>query len=123
LAIGANFAGITSTILTNTNPTFFRSLKVDQLYGINHFQRYIDTNNNHFEFLYPDNWFIDQNVLLTREIIREKPLQLQGIKTSQSFSKSPDIAFKDLNSKGKKNLSVLRATYQPSYQDLVFLVL
>jgi len=85
------------------------------LYGINHFQRYIDTNNNHFEFLYPDNWFIDQNVLLTREIIREKPLQLQGIKTSQSFAKSPDIAFKDVNSKGKKNLSVLRTTVIPGF--------
>lgn len=115
LAIGSNFVGITSNFMTNTNPIFFRSLKVDQLYGINHYQRYIDTNNKHFEFLYPDSWFIDQNILVTREIIREKPLQLQGSKNSKLFSKSPDIAFKDLNSKGKKNLSVLRATVLPGF--------
>lgn len=114
LAIGSNFGGMTSTFLTNTNPTLFRSWKVDQLYGIDHFQRYIDSNNR-FEFLYPDSWFLDQNVLLTRETIREKPLQLIGTKASKSYAKSPDIAFKDLNSKGKKNLSVLRATVLPGF--------
>jgi len=64
LAIGANFLGITSGILTQTNPQYFRSLKLDQLYSIGGFRRYVSTENK-YEFIVPDKWRIDQSVLLS----------------------------------------------------------
>ena len=64
LAIGANFLGITSTILTQSNPQYFRSLKLDQLYSIGGFRRYVSAENQ-YEFIVPDKWLIDQSIMLS----------------------------------------------------------
>jgi len=64
LAVGANFLGVTSLLMTQTNPEIFRSLKLDQLYSVGGYRRYISTENQ-YEFTFPDNWLIDQSVLLS----------------------------------------------------------
>ena len=106
LAIGANFVGMTSFFMTSTNPEYFRSLKLDQLYSIGGFNRYID-NDDKYEVMYPNNWIIDQNVLIAKEMKREKPLNLYG--QSLMESKTPSVAFSNPLSKGKENLSVLKS--------------
>lgn len=63
LALGANFLGVTSSLMSNTNPAFFRSAKLDQLYSIEGYRRYVSAENK-YEFVFPNNWLIDQSVLL-----------------------------------------------------------
>ena len=64
LAIGANFLGMTSSILTSSNPEFFRSIKLDQLYSIGGFRRYVNSENK-YEFIFPNRWLVDQSILLS----------------------------------------------------------
>ena len=119
LAIGANFLGITSAIMSNTNPSYFRSLKLDKLYSINGYQRYVDDDNNgghNYEFIYPSEWSIDRSILVAREIKRETPEMLLSTKTSNNNNKiRPDVAFTDLKSKGKINVSILKSIVLPGF--------
>ena len=118
LAIGANFLGITTTIMSNTNPSYFRSLKLDKLYSINGYQRYVDDDNNgghNYEFIYPSEWSIDRSILLAREIKRETPETLLSTKTSAATKIRPDVAFTDINSKGKINVSILKSIVLPGF--------
>jgi len=64
--------------MSNTNPTYFESLKIDQLYPINGFQRYIDQDNQ-YEFVFPQNWVADQNVIISNARRRDLPKSLQEI--------------------------------------------
>ena len=118
LAIGANFLGITTAIMSNTNPSYFRSLKLDKLYSINGYQRYVDDDNNgghNYEFIYPSEWSIDRSILLAREIKRETPEMLLSTKTSPTTKIRPDVAFTDINSKGKINVSILKSIVLPGF--------
>ena len=90
LALGANFVGITSHLMTNTNPEFFRSLKLDQLYNISGFFRFVETGDG-FEFLYPDSWVADQTVTLANARERELPMAIrerQAAKTGKVLPKA-----------------------------------
>jgi hypothetical protein len=109
LAFGSNFLGSTSFIMTNTNPEYFRSLKFDQLYSIDGFQRYVDVNN--YEVLFPDHWIIDQKTVIAKEMKLEKPLQLQSSRTSVI----PDLAYTKPDSYGRENLSILKSKVLPGF--------
>ena len=118
LAIGANFLGITTAIMSNTNPSYFRSLKLDKLYSINGYQRYVDDDNNgghNYEFIYPSEWSIDRSILLAREVKRETPEMLLSTKTSATTKIRPDVAFTDINSRGKINVSILKSIVLPGF--------
>lgn len=61
VAVGANFAGVTSFILGNF-PDNSRSLKLDVIYPIGGYSRCIQREEG-FEFIYPSNWVGDQTLL------------------------------------------------------------
>ncbi|XP_052204669.1 psbP domain-containing protein 7, chloroplastic [Diospyros lotus] len=61
VALGANFAGITSFLL-GFWPKTGRNLKLDVLYPVGGFSRYVQTNEG-FEFIYPANWVGDKTLL------------------------------------------------------------
>ncbi|XAR49120.1 hypothetical protein NMG60_11032192 [Bertholletia excelsa] len=61
VALGANFAGITSFLL-GFSPETGRNLKLDVLYPIGGYSRYVQTNEG-FEFIYPSSWVGDQTLL------------------------------------------------------------
>ena len=65
IALGANFLGVSTNIMSNTAPNYFRSIRVDQLYPIDGFRRYVDADNK-YEFMFPSQWVIDQSILMTK---------------------------------------------------------
>jgi len=125
LAIGANFLGITSLLMTQTNPELFRSLKLDQLYSVGGYRRYVSTENQ-YEFIFPDNWLIDQSVLLSNINNRDLPAPLRA-KMMQRALVQPDVAYasppllastnddKKSNVDVRENLSVIRSSVLPGF--------
>lgn len=110
IALGANFLGVTSFLL-NTNPNYFRALKVDQLYSIGGFKRSIETNNK-YEFTMPDNWLADQTLVLASARDRELPATF---KLRKSKILRPEVAFGPPGSDGRENVSVIKSTVMPGF--------
>ena len=67
LALGANFLGITSWLMSFNVDLFRTKLKADIIYPINSLSRYID-NDDDYEFLYPSKWIKDPNVFLVKTV-------------------------------------------------------
>ncbi len=65
LALGANFLGNTSWLMSLNVDLFRTTLKADIVYPINSLSRYIDDN---YEFLYPAKWIKDPNVFLIKTV-------------------------------------------------------
>ncbi len=65
LALGANFLGITSSLMSLNVDLFRTKLKADIVYPINSLSRYIDDD---YEFLYPAKWIKDPNVFLVKTV-------------------------------------------------------
>lgn len=63
LALGANFIGVTSAILGALPQDTVDDLKLDVLYPIRGFKRFVDKEDG-YEFRYPKAWLEDQAVLL-----------------------------------------------------------
>lgn len=111
LALGANFVGVTSTLMSNTNPEFFRSLKLDQLYQINGLFRHVDDD---VEFLYPQNWLADQTVTLANARERELPLALRE-RQQATFRVRPNAAYGPMGSDGRDNVSVIKSSVMEGF--------
>ncbi|XP_077219092.1 photosystem II reaction center PsbP family protein [Tasmannia lanceolata] len=112
VAVGANFAGITSFLL-GFSPEIGRGLKLDVLYPVGGYSRCLETNQG-FEFLYPANWVGDQRLLYreARKAESERSLDLpplndnRSIRRSQNFNE-PMVAFGPPGSNGELNVSVI----------------
>ncbi|KAK6915586.1 PsbP, C-terminal [Dillenia turbinata] len=109
VALGANFAGITSFLL-GFSPEAGRDLKLDVLYPIGGYSRCIEPNEG-FEFIYPENWVGDQT-LLYRAVGKAEyersldPPQLSGGQHRRDLNE-PIVAFGPPGSTGELNVSVI----------------
>ncbi|XP_038718477.1 psbP domain-containing protein 7, chloroplastic isoform X2 [Tripterygium wilfordii] len=113
VAVGANFAGITSFLL-GLSPETGRSLKLDVLYPIGGYSRCLETNE---DFIYPASWVGDQR-LLYRAAERSEyersldPPPLNNLKSSDRRRRAinePVVAFGPPGSSGELNVSVIVA--------------
>ncbi|KAG8363834.1 hypothetical protein BUALT_Bualt19G0063400 [Buddleja alternifolia] len=108
LATGANFCGITSFFL-GFSPEAARSLKLDALYPIGGYFRYIDTGDE-FEFIYPESWLGDQRLLYRAAGNAERSLDpppLGGGGGRRRNVNEPVVAFGPPGSTGELNVSVI----------------
>ncbi|KAL2514868.1 PsbP domain-containing protein 7 [Forsythia ovata] len=108
VAFGANFAGITSFLL-GFSPETARNLKLDALYPVGGYSRYIDTNEG-FEFIYPESWLGDQTLLYRAAGKLERSLDpppLNGGDKRRRNVNEPVVAFGPPGSNGELNVSVI----------------
>ncbi|GER57770.1 PsbP-like protein [Striga asiatica] len=111
LAVGANLGGVSSFLLS-FSPEASRSLKLDALYPVGGYSRYIDTNEG-FEFVYPESWLGDQTVLYRAAGKAEKPVDpppLDGGGGRRRRVNEPVVAFGPPGSTGELNVSVIVST-------------
>lgn len=112
VALGANFAGITSTLL-GVSPDGARSLRLDVIYPIGGYTRCLDTNEG-FEFVYPSNWVGDQTILYRAAGKAERSRDLPSLSSSNGDRRGknvnePVVAFGPPGSNGELNVSVIVA--------------
>ncbi|CAA7388579.1 unnamed protein product [Spirodela intermedia] len=115
VALGANFAGVTSSLL-GLYPDFGRRLKLDALYPVGGYSRCLDTGEG-FEFTYPADWVGDQTLLyraaeraeLQRQLDPSSPLMDAGPRRRRrsSGASEPAVAFGPPGSNGELNVSVI----------------
>ncbi|CAI9102182.1 OLC1v1000409C1 [Oldenlandia corymbosa var. corymbosa] len=109
VALGANFAGITSFLL-GLAPEAARSLKLDVLYPIQGFSRCKYEEYQGFEFIYPANWVGDQTLLYRAASKLERYLG-GSTPTSRNNPRrninEPVVAFGPPGSSGELNVSVI----------------
>ncbi|MCD7456602.1 Thylakoid-anchored PsbP-like protein [Datura stramonium] len=114
VALGANFGGITSTLL-GLSPDGARSLKLDVIYPIGGYTRCLDANEG-FEFVYPSNWVGDQTVLYRAAGKVERSLDPPSLSSSSDGDRrrknvnEPVVAFGPPGSNGELNVSVIVAS-------------
>ena len=104
LALGANFGGITSSLLTNIDSAGIvaKSLRLDQLYEIDGFRRFADSEDK-YEFVYPGNWEQDRTILMKKLQQQEMPSSLNTRNKYSTDLIGPDIAI------GPKSGSIVRS--------------
>lgn len=110
LALGADFLGSTSAILS-LNPELFRGLRVDVLYPIGGYKRCLETSQG-FEFIFPKTWVGDQTLLYraVQRGERERSLDLPPIRQpSKRRLTEPIVAFGPPGTLGELNVSVVVA--------------
>uniref|UniRef100_A0A0F7H127 Photosystem II reaction center PsbP family protein n=1 Tax=Erodium texanum TaxID=28960 RepID=A0A0F7H127_EROTE len=112
VAVGANFAGVTSFLL-GFSPRTGRDLKLDVLYPIGGYSRCIDPNEG-FEFIYPVNWVGDQTLLYRAagKAESQRSLDPPPLTGSRSVDRrrnvnEPVVAFGPPGSSGELNVSVI----------------
>lgn len=109
LAVGANFGGVTSFLL-GFSPEAARTLKLDALYPVAGYSRYIDTDEG-FEFVYPDSWLGDQTLLYRAAGKAERALDPPPLSGGGGGRRSnvnePAVAFGPPGSTGELNVSVI----------------
>lgn len=115
IALGANFLGMTSFIMSKTNPAFFQSVRADQLYSIDGYRRYYDTEDK-YEFVFPSDWLQDQAVLMRNIQERDTPQALRAKRAAAVGATYPDVAFGPTRGSGRENLSVIKSRVMPGFQ-------
>ncbi|XP_059652425.1 psbP domain-containing protein 7, chloroplastic [Cornus florida] len=111
LALGANFAGITSFLL-GLSPETGQNLKLDVLYPIAGYRRCVETNEG-FEFVYPARWFGDRTLLIraARKAEFERSLDPSSLNNASDQRRrninEPIVAFGPPKSSGELNVSVI----------------
>lgn len=114
LALGANFMGMTSSILSESPMslrTEYSVVGLDQIYPISGFKKFTNQESK-YEYLYPDAWLADQTVLLANVRTREIP---EDIKSRRMTRSGPDSAFGPMGSDGRVNLSVIKSNIMPGF--------
>ncbi|GAB4835813.1 hypothetical protein Ancab_000729 [Ancistrocladus abbreviatus] len=122
VAVGANFAGITSFLL-GFSPETGRGLKLDVLYPIGGYSRCIEPNEG-FEFIYPATWVGDQTLLYRAAGKAEQqrsldPPPLNDSKSSSRLKRNfsePVVAFGPPGSTGELNVSVIVSPVAPDFR-------
>ncbi|KAI4369398.1 hypothetical protein MLD38_017840 [Melastoma candidum] len=113
VALGANFGGVTSFFL-GFSPETGRNLKLDVIYPIKGYSRYVDANQE-FEFLYPASWVQDQT-LFYRAVGKAEyergldPPPLNDLNKRRRNVNEPSIAFGPPGTTGELNVSVIIST-------------
>ena len=114
LAIGANFLGVTSAIMTSTSPETFRSLGIDQLYDIGGYRRYTAADLK-YSFMFPSTWEQDRTVLAKKLRLNELPTKLRDV----SGNTGPDVALTPVKGSiprsNRNNVSVIKTKVLPGF--------
>lgn len=110
VALGANFTGITSFLLS-LSPETGRNLKLDVIYPIGGYSRYVQTKEG-FEFIYPAGWAGDQTLLYRAAGKLERSLDPPLLNSSVGANRRKDVnepvvAFGPPGSSGELNVSVI----------------
>ncbi|EPS72461.1 hypothetical protein M569_02299, partial [Genlisea aurea] len=108
IAVGANFGGVTSFLL-GFSPEAARGLKLDAVYPVGGFTRYVDAGEG-FEFVYPESWLGDQTLLYRSAGKAERSLDLPPLSGGAIIRKKinePVVAFGPPASTGEVNVSVI----------------
>lgn len=116
LAFGSNFLGVTSATMSATNPDYFRSAGLDQLYSVGGFRRHVDIEDK-YEYIFPENWLFDRSIMLADARERDMPKMLRDTKKN---SVRPDSAYGPDGGGGKpgdgrENLSVIKSNVMPGF--------
>jgi hypothetical protein len=106
LALGANFLGITSSLLSST-PWAERSV-LSELYAINGFRKIVTED---YSFLVPSTWSPDLSVLQKKQRFRELPDELAKKSPLRGL---PESAF--LGENLVDNFSVIKSIVQPGFE-------
>ncbi len=116
MALGANFLGITSLVLSSNKNIegFARDAKLDVVYAVNGYRREVNEEKG-YEFLFPNEYLADQTVAERKARRRAKSLDafpslLRRKKKSTTFGE-PESAFGPMGTNGEENMSVI---VQPS---------
>lgn len=114
LALGANFLGVTSTLMSNTSPEFFRSLGVDQIYDVGGFRRYT-AQDSKYSFIFPSSWEQDRSILAKKLKLNELPTKLRDA----SGNTGPDVALTPVKGSvprsNRINVSVIKTKVLPGF--------
>jgi len=109
LALGANFLGVTSGLLS-LNEQFARELRLDAIYDVKGYRR--DRNEEKgYEFLFPNEYLADQTIAQRNALRRAQSLDLPSL--SQQKKKNvgePESAFGPMGTNGEENMSVIVQT-------------
>jgi PsbP len=116
LAFGSNFLGVTSVLMSSTNPEYFRSAGLDQLYSVGGFRRHVDVEDK-YEYIFPENWLFDRSIMLADARERDMPKNLRDRK---QLSVRPDSAYGPDGRDGKpgdfkENISVIKSNVMPGF--------
>jgi hypothetical protein len=114
LAIGSNFLGLTTAILSSSAPAIqaqYSAAGLDEIYPISGFKKYYSRDNG-YEYLYPGDWLADQTVLLANIRLKELPEDLRSRKMTRM---GPDSAFGPVGGDGRLNLSVIKNNVAPGF--------
>jgi len=106
LALGANFLGITTSLLSTT-PGAERTI-LSELYSINGFRKIVTED---YSFLVPSTWSPDLSVLQKKQQLRELPAELAR---KSSLRGLPESAF--LGDNPVENFSVIKSVVQPGFE-------
>ncbi|KAL0449568.1 UNVERIFIED_CONTAM: PsbP domain-containing protein 7, chloroplastic [Sesamum latifolium] len=109
LAVGANFGGSTSFLL-GFSPGAARNLKLDALYPVGGYSRYIDTNEGFGQICVPGELVGDQTLLYRAAGKAERsldPPSLGGGGGRRRNVNEPAVAFGPPGSTGELNVSVI----------------
>ncbi|GAX76730.1 hypothetical protein CEUSTIGMA_g4177.t1 [Chlamydomonas eustigma] len=122
IALGGNFFGITSFLLSLDKGQLARSSRLDVLVPVLGFKRYVDYADM-FEFQYPAQWLADQTVArrAAQRAERERSLdppslgqQRKAVDPYQEVAE-PSAAFGPPGSTGEKNVSIIAAPIMPGF--------
>ena len=61
MALGANFLGVTSLVLSKNFEGFARDARLDVVYAVNGYRREVNEEKG-YEFLFPNEYLADQTV-------------------------------------------------------------
>ena len=116
LAFGSNFLGLTSAVMSATNPDYFRSARFDQLYSVGGFRRHVDVEDR-YEYIFPENWLFDRSIMLADARERDMPKILRDRKETPV---RPDSAYgpdqgNGQPGDGRENLSVIKSNVMPGF--------
>lgn len=118
LALGANFSGVTSAILSFF-PDTARSLRLDTIYPIQGFQRWRDEAAG-FELVFPSAWSADLSVRrrLAEDASWQRPSPgLPPLGLAPRPSRGPVVAFGPRGTTGEENISVIVSRVGPGSSD------
>lgn len=115
-AIGANFLGVTSFLLS-LNESMARKTNLDVLYSVKGYRRCLDSDNG-YTFIFPGDWLADQTLYqrYARRVEQQNPLDPPPLKKKARRDLSePTAAYGPPGSTGELNVSVVVAPIEPGF--------
>eukprot|EP00210_Caulerpa_lentillifera_P000147 g142.t1 len=118
-ALGGNFLGITSFLLSLDGGRIADFTKLDVLIPISRFRRCWNPELG-FEFQYNGEWLADQRLLMrtAERIEQQNPLDLPSLapRSTRDYDSDPVAAFGPAGSRGEENISVVVSSAVPGFQ-------